>query len=180
MKRIFFKNLLNLTVVFFVLIITACNKLPSPSMSNAQPHPLTPYQHSLVTQARASGAKVIKQADVLHIVLPTDTFFRRNTTRIKRHKLEALNSITLLVKSYVAPYRHPRITITGYTDTVFARMTRQKLSTEYAKEIAAYLWHQGIAQRWLRVRGAGAASPIASNRTPYGSAYNRRVVIRIN
>ena len=180
MKRIFRQYALGLVVIVSTFIIAACHKPPLPSSSFKGPHPLTPYQHHLVAQVRSSGARVIKQGRVLQIILPTDTFFRKNTTRLKRHKLYALDRVATLIKSYITPYRHPRITVTGYTDHIFNRTKRQKLSLNYAKEIVAYLWHRGVSQRNVRVRGMGATCPIASNRTAKGAADNRRIVIRIN
>lgn len=181
MKRIMHRRFLGLMVIVSALILTACHKPPPPLPAPpAGPHPLTPHQKSLVSQIRQSGAKVVKQGEVLQIVMPTDTFFRRGTTRLKSNKIGAVKRMAYLVKSYIAPYRHPRVSVTGYTDKIFAHKTRKQLSTRYAREVAAYLWHRGVSQRWVRVRGAGASSPIASNRTPRGSAYNRRVVVRVN
>lgn len=176
------RSLLSLAVIASALMLTACHKPPpvpaGPDMTGT--HPLTPYQRSLVSQIRRSGVRVIKQAEVLQIILPTDTFFRVDTTNLRSRKIYAVSKIATLVKSYVSPYRHPRVTITGYTDHVFARQTAQQISKQYAREIAAYLWNKGLSQRLVRVRGYGSKSPIASNRTPRGSAYNRRVVIQVN
>lgn len=179
MKRIVRRSLLGLMTLISALVLTACHKPPPPAQPMV-PHPLTPYQRGLVSQIRASGAQVIKQGEVLQIVMPTDRFFRRGTTRLKGNKIYAVKRVATLVKSYIAPYRSPRVYVTGYTDMVFARKTRKQISTRYAHEVAAYLWNRGVSQRYVRVSGAGGSSPIASNRTPKGSAYNRRVVIRIN
>lgn len=175
MERNVRRAILNLVVVASALVLTACHKPPSPPQGV---HPLTPYQRKLVSEIRSSGAKVIKQAGVLQIVLPTDRFFRRGTTQLKSHKRYAVSRVATLVKNYSASYAHPRITVTGYTDQVFARKTQKKLSLQYAREIAAYLWHRGVSG--VRVYGAGAGSPIASNRTVRGAAYNRRVVVQVS
>lgn len=178
MKCIFRGKFLGL-LVLGVLVLPACHKAPPPELPTV-PHPLTPYQHSLVSGLRASGVSVIKQGEILQIVLPTDRFFRPGTTRLKRHKHSILREVAILVGSYVAVYRQPRITITGYTDTVFGPVTRQTLSLQYAREITENLWRYGLPRRGVRVRGVGAASPIANNETVRGAAYNRRVVVQIN
>lgn len=172
--------------IFFVLIIlldgvfglVACHKT-SMHVSTG-PHPLTPYQRQLVSEIRSSGAYVVKQAEVMQIIIPIDRFFRSQSTNLKSSRLGAINRIATLVKSYASYYRHPRILVSGYTDMVFARERRKQLSKEYALEVAAYLWNKSVSRRWVSVRGYGAKHPIASQRTVRGGAYNRRVVIRIS
>lgn len=177
MKQVIRRHFFGFAIIASALALAACHKAPPPAKG---PHPLTPYQRTLVSEIRSSGASVVKQAEVLEIVMPTDRFFRSQTTHLKSRKIGAVNRIASLVKSYASFYRRPRISVTGYTDTVFSRQTRKKISLEYAREVAAYLWDKGISHRWVRVRGYGAKQPIASNKTVKGSAYNRRVVIRIN
>lgn len=177
MKNRFQPIMLSLAMAITAMLTACHHRLPPVPTT---PHPFTSYQLSLVSQIRKSGAQVIRQGEVLQIILPTDTFFQTSTIRLKSQKQYAIGQVAALVKSYITPYAHPQITITGYTDQVFARKTRRKLSMQYAQEITAYLWHYGVSSRQLRVRGVGAALAIASNQTVRGSAYNRRVVIKIN
>ena len=163
-------------VALLSFTLTACHKPPPPPALYA----LTPYQKNLVSGLRHSGVRVIKQGEVLQIIIPTDRFFRSQTTRLRRNRVNAVNRIAALVKSYTASYRRPRVRVSGYTDTVFARRSRHELSRQYAKVIAAYLWNNGVPQKWVRVRGHGALHPIAPNTTVRGAAYNRRVMIQIN
>lgn len=171
MKNYAFKRLGMVLLSLGFFAVTVCYGAPY--------HAWTPYQKKLVSKLRHSHVQVIKQAEVLKIVIPTDRFFRSQTTRLRRSCLESMGKIVSLMKSYTAAYKHPRIRVSGYTDTVFSPKRRQKLSTGYAKTIAAYLWNNGVPERWIRVKGYGARHPIASNRTPAGAAFNRRVVIRI-
>ena len=160
------------------LTLTACHKPPRPPSGPYRP--LTPYQKSLVSQLRSSGVQVVKWGEVLQIVLPTDRFFKPQTTQLRRHRVGTIERVASLVKSYIAPYRHPRISVLGYTDKVYSRSVRRGLSAQYARVIASYLWNNGVPQRWVHVVGHGASGAIASNRTSRAAAYNRRVVIRIN
>lgn len=179
MKRIV-QSFLSLVLVASALLLTACHKPTIPAPNADGTHPLTPYQQSLVRQIRRAGGVVIKRAEVLQIILPTDRFFRQGTTRLRTQMTYTVNKVAILVKSYVAPYAHPRIRVTGYTDNVYSRQRQLRVSKAYAREIAAYLWSKGVSERLVLVRGYGSKQPIASNRTPRGAAYNRRVVIRIN
>jgi len=177
MNSIIRRSTTSLLILVSVIILTACHK-PPPAATG--PHPLTPYQQSLVSEIRASGAQVIKQGERLQIVMPTDRFFRLQTVHLRRHKMPTMDRIATLVRSYASFYRKPRILVAGYTDTVFDRQTRKVLSLQYARIVASYLWGRGVPHRLARVRGYAARQPIASNKTVKGSAYNRRVVIRIN
>jgi len=164
-------------IVSVLLTVTACQKTP---VLVGPYHPFTPYQMSLVKQLRKAGVPVIKQAEVLQIVLPTDKFFRFQTTRIRQSQVYYVGLVRSLVTSYISYYKRPHIRVSGYTDTVFSKMTRKGLSYQYAKVIAVDLWHGSIPQRWIVIKGYGARYPIGDNKTVVGAAYNRRVVVRVN
>jgi len=72
-----------------------------------------------------------------------------------------------------------QIEIVGHTDSTGSPALNERLSWGRARAVVTYLIGRGIASERLRVRGAGAAEPIASNATPEGRAQNRRVEIRL-
>ncbi len=72
-----------------------------------------------------------------------------------------------------------QIEIVGHTDSTGSVALNERLSWGRARAVAAYLIGRGIMPERLRVRGAGASEPIASNATAEGRAQNRRVEIRI-
>jgi len=72
-----------------------------------------------------------------------------------------------------------QIEIVGHTDSLGSALLNERLSWGRARAVASYLMGRGIAPERLRVRGAGATEPIASNATPEGRAQNRRVEIRL-
>jgi outer membrane protein OmpA-like peptidoglycan-associated protein len=176
MKANFFRRTILLLAIVISFSVSACKS----SLDSIAYHPFTPYQKSLVKQLRKSGVQVIKQAEVLQLVIPTDAFFYPQTTQLRRRRIDMIGVAASLVKSYIAYYKAPRMYVSGYTDGVFPRTTRRVLSEMYAKVIAAQLWENGVPQKNMRVKGYGARYPIGDNQTAAGSAYNRRVVIRIN
>jgi len=165
-------------VAVAMALLVGCQSTPSvPSVS---PLKLTAYQKMLVAQIRHDGVQVVKQGDHLQMILPIDTFFQHQSTEVKYSKQNALNVIATFVKSYVQRvHGYPNVQVTGHTDRVFAKKTRNALSKEYANVIAAYLWNHGIPQNRLSVKEVGASQPVASNRSADGNAMNRRVVIQI-
>jgi OOP family OmpA-OmpF porin len=66
------------------------------------------------------------------------------------------------------------VVVQGHTDSVGSDAVNQKLSTDRAKSVAAYLasFKSGYTIQYV---GYGESSPIASNKTAEGRAMNRRV-----
>lgn len=142
----------------------------------SQAAPLT-----LTEQLRLQGVQVIRQGDRLQLVLPTDKFFRLQSTQIKENKIQTLNLVAKYLKQYLKPFRgSPKITVSGNTDKIFTKQKRYALSKTYAEVVASYLWNQDFSHQQLRVQGHAATHPIASGRTSKGAGYNRRVMIQVN
>ena len=75
-----------------------------------------------------------------------------------------------------------RIAIEGHTDASpfkGGRTTNWELSTARATNVLHYLVDFGVNQQQFQVAGFADTSPIASNDTPEGRAYNRRIDIVI-
>ena len=177
-KTTLFRCLIVSITCLFAFTLTACHRTPqTPSLD---PHPLTPYEKILVSHIELAGAQVIKQGEVIQIVMPASTFFYTTTWKFRHRKLTTVHRIASLVKSYTARYRHPKIRVAGYTDTLFSQAARLTISHHMATTVAAQLWNKGIRRNWIQIKGYGSKDPIASNQTSDGAAMNRRVVIRIN
>ncbi len=65
--------------------------------------------------------------------------------------------------------------ITGHTDSIGGDSYNAKLSKARAESLKAALVKLGIASARLETAGAGAADPVATNKTLQGRALNRRV-----
>lgn len=68
--------------------------------------------------------------------------------------------------------------ITGYTDSIGDEAYNRKLSLARAESLKKALVKRGISPARLEVAGAGAADPVASNKTLQGRALNRRVELQ--
>lgn len=167
-------------VVLGTAALSACHHNAPMITDASDKRPFTPYQANLVARIKTGGGVVVKQGSTIEILLSTDKFFRTGTTNLRNRKLDTLNEVASLLKSQMASHPKYRIDVIGHTDTIFSRAHRKPLSKQYAEEVAAYLWHRGIPQKRVNVLGVGSSSPIASNKTPKGSAYNRRVVIKLS
>ncbi|OGT52720.1 MAG: hypothetical protein A3F17_03405 [Gammaproteobacteria bacterium RIFCSPHIGHO2_12_FULL_41_15] len=167
--------LLSILVIF---TLAACSNKPKRNTPVAYFDPLPP---TLVAELRSGGVQIVQQGSRLQLILPTDKFFRLQTIQLKEEQADTMERIALYLKYFLK--NHPTstdITVSGYTDTVYNKVERQKLSRQYAEVVASYLWNQGFNQDQLRVTGYGSQHPVASITTPRGSSYNRRVVIQVN
>ena len=70
--------------------------------------------------------------------------------------------------------------ITGHTDSSGSEVWNQHLSLKRAAAVGDYIRLQGIGTDRLRISGAGASSPIATNATRYGRGFNRRIEIEFS
>lgn len=100
--------------------------------------------------------------------------FESGTSIIKNNKnlIQELSDISLLCPEV-------NIEITGYTDSVGDVNKNLKLSLERAKVVVAKLFGLGVALDRMIAKGEGENHPIASNKSSYGRAKNRRIEFRV-
>jgi Outer membrane protein and related peptidoglycan-associated (lipo)proteins len=72
-----------------------------------------------------------------------------------------------------------KVEVAGYTDNVGDTNRNQRLSTQRARSVTAYLTAQGIAATRLTAKGYGPENPISDNATADGRQKNRRIELHI-
>lgn len=128
-----------------------------------------------------AGGQVYKVGDYVGIYIPSDKIFEPNTADFLPQSGPILDSAVAVLE------RHPNnnIIVSGNT-AGFDRMKREnRLSRERAKQVAAYLWSQGINNfkdpgihtRKLNYVGYGDFFPIATKLTNDGLRTNSRIQI---
>ena len=75
--------------------------------------------------------------------------------------------------------RADKIKITGYTDSTGAPDYNRQLSLRRAQAVRDHLVSLGADPSKMEVAGAGAANPVADNKTREGRTKNRRVEVEI-
>lgn len=120
--------------------------------------------------------QIIQYGDTLRLILPIDYFFQLNSPKFEEDQLPTLKRVARFVKSY----GDVPILITGHTDNIGSEKTQKRFSKALADNVAAFFWAEGINHRNIKTIGYGNRKTIATDKTPYGSAYNRRVEIHIN
>ncbi len=117
--------------------------------------------------------------DYTRITLKSDHFFEPGRATISDKVREELEK--LAEKLAGRPYP---ITITGYTDNVPIRNiqfpSNWELSAARAGTVARVFIDMGVDKRLITIQGRADNEPVAPNKTKYGRAMNRRVVITID
>ncbi|MCK5267471.1 MAG: OmpA family protein [Spirochaetes bacterium] len=97
--------------------------------------------------------------------------FAFNKWVLKKPNSPILNRVGEILKKY-ADYK---VLIEGYTDNIGNRNYNIMLSSRRARTVMKYLIKRGIKAERMIAQGLGMARPVASNRTSWGRAKNRRV-----
>jgi outer membrane protein OmpA-like peptidoglycan-associated protein len=162
-----YKFIIQLTIfILFCFGLSACVTTPPPRPCNV-----------LIADLQTQGVQVIKRGERLRLILAADDFFNPRTTKIYGDEANTLADVAELTNC--GCYALLPIRVTGYADNVGTIKDQQKRSLQQARDIAAFLWSHGIDFDRIHVAGTGARGSIASNETPVGSYYNRRVEINL-
>ena len=127
--------------------------------------------------------KVTQDERGIIISLASDAFFNPASARVN---IEETRDILIRVASLLNANEvgGRKVRIEGHTDTVPIDpagpwQDNWQLSSERARAVLRYLSDFGVDERRFQVAGFADTVPVASNATPEGRAYNRRVDIVI-
>ena len=134
-------------------------------------------------EIRSNKIRITHDERGIVITLASDAFFDPASARIN---IEATRDILLRLGSYLASedLTGRKFRVEGHTDSVDIDpagpwQSNWELSAARAINILQYLADLGINERRFQIAGFSDTVPIASNDTPEGRAYNRRVDIII-
>jgi outer membrane protein OmpA-like peptidoglycan-associated protein len=120
---------------------------------------------------KREGVQVVQVGQNLRVIIPVDRIFEFNSAEIRPSAIPVLNRVV----TFIQRYGSVPIIINAYSDNVLATKQSLLLSQQQAKTIAGYLWSHGVVFDKVNPAGLGKINTIASNNTPTGSAFNRRV-----
>jgi chemotaxis protein MotB len=134
-------------------------------------------------EIRSNKVRVTHDERGIVITLASDAFFNPASARIN---IEATRDILLRLGAYLASdeIKGRKFRIEGHTDAVDIDPTgpwesNWELSAARSISILHYLADLGIDEQRFQVAGFADTAPIATNETPEGRAYNRRVDVII-
>ncbi len=117
------------------------------------------------------------QYKIVHKTLAGGSHFASGSAQLTFDGKDALNRLSQDLRN--KKFSIKSIQITGHTDSVGSEQANQILSYNRANTVANYLASRGINRGLIHTQGRGESQPIASNKTKYGRAQNRRVEIAI-
>ena len=128
-----------------------------------------------------AGGQIYTEGDYLGIYVPTDQLFEPNTADFLPQATPILDSIVAVLQHYP----DSGVLISGNTSGFAGAKFEQRLSEKRAKQVAGYLWANGISNfknqsieiRKLRYVGYGSYFPIATDQTLDGLRSNSRIQI---
>jgi outer membrane protein OmpA-like peptidoglycan-associated protein len=124
--------------------------------------------------AQAPVERTVVDTSVLLVVQDVNFGFGRSTLRPRAAPILARAAQQLNMLPSVP------ITIEGFTDSIGSDSFNYKLGLARAQSVRDFLVRSGVNPNRITVASGGKTDPVASNRTAYGRALNRRVVIRKN
>jgi chemotaxis protein MotB len=134
-------------------------------------------------EIRSNKVRVTHDERGVVITLASDAFFGPASARIN---IEATRDILLRLGSYLASkdVEGRKFRIEGHTDSVDVDPSgpwesNWELSAARSISILHYLTDLGIDEKRFQIAGFADTAPVASNNSPEGRAYNRRVDIII-
>lgn len=123
-----------------------------------------------------NGCPVIKEEIVAKVnYIAKQIFFARNSDRLSRSSLRALNEVVSILK------KNPQLVmaINGHSDNTGNAELNLLLSQKRANAVKRFLVTRGISKIRLEATGYGQTQPVDNNETLEGRAKNRRVELRL-
>ena len=109
--------------------------------------------------------------DLLLVHFESDVLFAIDSAILNEDARSALER----VGQVLLDYPKTAIVVQGHTDATGGELHNQELSERRAKAVSSYLIGRGISAERMTNVGYGEGHPIASNASPDGRRFNRRV-----
>jgi outer membrane protein OmpA-like peptidoglycan-associated protein len=136
---------------------------------------LDKQEAQLRRKLRTTGVKIVRNGDVISLIMPGDITFSIGTSAIKPSFYSVLDSVTIVLKEYKKTY----IEISGHTDSIGSEVSNQILSIQRATSVSRYFTKRGISRSRIYIQGYGESHPVADNSSAKGRSANRRVEINL-
>lgn len=126
--------------------------------------------------ARIPGTSVERvNPTTLLVHFNSDVLFDIDSANLNSSSRGALDDMAAVVNNY----RKTALVVQGHTDSTGTEEHNQALSERRAKAVSNFLIGRGVAPERISAIGYGEGSPVASNETPSGRQYNRRVDVML-
>ena len=176
MKRTLYRTIISTArLIGLVTSLVGCIPCTPPTPPLQRPGHEQPNQVALLQQLQKSGAHVIRRGEEIRLLIPKTRLFAVGLLAPTPEGRALLTTVAQLIQSY----KDAQIGIIAHTDDIGSYREKMKNTTRQARNVAAYLWSQGVSSEQMHRVGWGDRYPITHDLEPVGRAVNRRVEIRI-
>ena len=126
-------------------------------------------------ELEATGVSVSRRDDTIILNMPGNITFKTASSAISADFYRVLNSISKVFNKYEKTY----VDVYGHTDSIGKASYNMALSHKRADAVSRYLQTRKVLAQRILTRGMGEEHPIASNKSSWGRAKNRRVEITL-
>jgi outer membrane protein OmpA-like peptidoglycan-associated protein len=144
------------------------------NFAEAKPAPDPKPTPEVAAKPRTTPARARLTGD--RIVIDDMIQFEYDSAEIKAESHGILDEVVKVLQDNP---RVEKLDIIGYTSSEGSKAHNEKLSTDRAASVMAYLVDKGIDAGRLTSQGKGPADPVASNDTEEGKIANRRVEFHV-
>lgn len=130
----------------------------------------------LAEEIEKMGVEVRDKDGVIHITIQDTMLFEVGEHSLNKKSLEMLNHITETIGKVEEDFF---VKVSGHTDNTGEFKFNISLSEMRAKEVAFYLYNNGIGAKSIDYRGFADLKPLVENNSDENKAKNRRVEIQI-
>lgn len=127
----------------------------------------------LLYRLNQDHVKIVRVGEDFMLVLPSDSYFYRDSTHLNEAMYPALRDVT----TFINHFDIETIKVAGYTDNIGDNTRNLALSRQQAQNVAKELWRDGIKATMIYSIGYGENYPTARNDTQEGRMANRRIQI---
>lgn len=131
------------------------------------------YHQRLENQLASHRIQLIVVGELYKIVIPIDDYYYANSPRLNAHYYPVLDKVA----KYMRDIPKTSVKVSAFSDNTEPDARSLALTREQARNMANYLWKQGLDARIIYSAGYGANFPVAHNQLMEGREQNRRIEI---
>jgi outer membrane protein OmpA-like peptidoglycan-associated protein len=153
--------------------LTAWDNAGNRSKASVRLRVLPRVQVKEVVKEAPQTINVKQESRGLVVNLSSQVLFDTGKSAVKPIAYRSLDEVVNLLQTYP----ENEVLIEGYTDSTGSRAKNIEISSARAWSVYSYLVKKGVAPVRLKPKGYGPDKPVASNRSQWERAQNRRVEI---
>lgn len=174
------KFFFQLVFLLCIILISACQRptqkiifTSNPSLPYAVGRKVDPTQVDLRELLRKQKVQVVTVGQDYLIRIPSALLFANQSPRLLWNSYDILYTVAC----YLRQFRKVSVEVISYSSKCITKPREESLTRTRAREVASYLWSQGIKSRFIFSQGVGSSKPILCTREGGDNSINSRIEI---